>query len=486
MKISRIIALIGGICAGVLAAYSLYLSTGNLVVAKTAGVAVCMAVWWITEPISLYVTAFIPVFMFPLLGIMSADEVAPLYTNQIIFLFIGGFLIAFALEKWNLHQRIAFKIILSIGSTPSRILLGFMLASYLLSMWILNTATTLMLLPAVMAVSTQFEQQAGKNSGHSMTTPLLLGLAYAASIGGTATVIGTAPNGAFMGYFNDHFKAPRIGFANWMMFGLPLSMLLFAGCYFLLKKMFLSGWQEQITLNSSADYYIKLGKMKWQEMLLLILFIITILLWFFRTDIELGNIVVPGWSRLFPEKDWIKDSTVAMVMACLMFMIPTGRNNNMLNWEQAKKLPFGVLFLFGGGFALAKGVEVSGLGNWMADQLKGLSSLHPLVIIFCLSLFMTFFTEMTSNTASTLLMLPVIHSMSKNVDLPPVILMLPVVVSASCAFMLPVATPPNTIVFGSEKLKIHSMIRAGLVLNIMAVFVISCFVWILGGFVFAQ
>lgn len=478
-----------------LAAYMLLIQGGQTpILSKTAGVGVFIATWWITEAFNIYFVALLPVVLFPFLGIMPMKAVAPLYMKEIIFLFIGGFLIAFGLQKWNLHKRIALKIILMVGNTPSRVLLGFMLASYLLSMWILNTATVTMLLPAVLAVIYQVE---ALNNGvrTKLATPLLLGLAYASSIGGIATLIGTAPNMVLHDFYNESYPIAEqlldpsrfgepihLSFANWFAFGFPISVVLFLACFFLLRFLYRKSFrQETIDVNYCRIEYNKLGKMSYEEKAIGLYFIATVLLWFFRKDLDIGPLHIPGWEHLFGEANYIKESTVAMLTACLLFLHPSKQNKGeqLIGWAEAKNLPIGILFLFGGGFALAKGFEISGLSAWIGEQLIGMSEWHILVLILGLCIVMTFLTELTSNTASAILVMPLIFSLAANVPVHPLLLFVPVTLSASCAFMLPVATPPNTIVFGSERLLVRDMIKAGVWLNMIAAVVISMLSYLL-------
>ncbi len=456
------------------------------IMAKAAGVATWIAVWWILEAVNIYYTALLPVFVFPFLGVMPVTEVAPLYMKEVIFLFVGGFLIAFGLERWNLHKRIALRIILLVGATPARILFGFMLASYLLSMWIMNTATVTLLLPAVLAVVQQIEafQQSNKSK---LATPFLLGLAYASSVGGIATLIGTAPNFVFMDFFNEKYPTlPDIDFANWFMFGLPTSIVLFVVCFLLLRFMYRKSFRsENISIDFCRVAYKKLGKMTYEEKVLSFFFVATVLLWFFRKDLAIGDATLPGWSNLLPEKGFIKESAIAMLVACTLFLFPSKQpGTNLITWNDVKRLPLGIIFLFGGGFALARSFEASGFSNWLASHMEVMGTWPPVLMVLILCLGMTFLTELTSNTASTLLVLPILFSLSQNIDVHPLQLFIPVVLSASCAFMLPVATPPNTIVFGSEKLKIKDMMRAGIWLNLIGVAIITMVAFTLIGWVF--
>lgn len=466
--------------------YSLMLKkTGNEIMAKTTFVVALMATWWILETFSIYFTALLPLSLFPLLGIMDMREITPAYANEIIFLFTGGFLIAFAIEKWNLHKRIALRIMLAIGAKPHKILLGMMLSSYILSMWISNVATTMMLLPAALSVVKQFECD-DKKSFMSFSTSLLLGIAYASSIGGTATLVGTAPNIIFMGFFNENFpELPPMSFAKWMMFGLPVSALFLGIAYYLFKKLFLKNLKlANVSLDYCEQEYQKLGKMTREEITVLIVFFITILLWLFRENIVLGAIEIKGWSNLFPESKFITDSTVAMIMASVLFLIPSSKNEHILTWEEGKKIPMGILFLFGGGFALAKGISTSGLSDWLGENLKELEGIHPVIMIIILCTFMTFFTEISSNTAATYLVLPILMALAKSTYTSPLIIMVPVVFSASYAFMLPVATPPNTIVFGTELIQSKDMIRIGIWLNLIGIALITSAIFLLGSIIF--
>jgi sodium-dependent dicarboxylate transporter 2/3/5 len=443
------------------------------IMAKAAGVAIWMAFWWITEAVSIYVTALIPLFIFPLLGLIHMKMVAPLYMQDVIFLFIGGFLMAYGLERWNLHKRIALKIILMIGATPARILLGFMLASYILSMWILNTAAVTLLLPAVLAVVAQIEAFRGEGKKSKLAVPFLLGLAYAATIGGMATLIGTLPNMVLAGYE----QLPHgISFSQWFMFGFPTSIVLFVICYFLLRFMYRNTFrEEEISMEFCQKEYRNLGKVKFEEKALGFFFIMTVLLWFFRKDIDFGSVTLYGWGNLLPDPDLIKESTIAMAVAFILLIFPSRskKGGTLVEMKDIQRLPVGIIFLFGGGFALAKAFEVSGLSTWLGSNLSMMGEWPVLLFVLVLCLGMTFLTELTSNTASTLLILPVIYSLALETKVDPLLLMVPITLSASCAFMLPIATPPNTIVYGSEKLPMKEMMRAGIWLNLIGVIIVT-------------
>lgn len=444
------------------------------IMAKTAAVAVWMAYWWVMEAVKIYFTALLPLILFPLFGIVPMSEVAPLFMKDVVFLFIGGFLLAFGLERWNLHKRIALKLILTAGGTPARILFGFMFASYFLSMWIMNTATVAMLLPAVIAVIDQLNKASNEES--KLGTPFLLGLAFAASIGGMATLIGTAPNLIFMDFFNSHYPdVQEITFGNWFSFAMPLSFVLFLLAFSVLRLLYRKVFNsETVDMRFCEEEYVSLGKMGYEEKVISVLFVFTVLLWFTMKDVKLGGFILPGWSSLFPEPSYIKESTVAMFAAAVFYLFPAkNKPGGLILWEDIQKVPIGIIFLFGGGFALAKAFEGSGLSSWLAGYLEFVSELPPFATILVLCLFMTFLTELTSNTASTLLVLPILFSFAAGIDCHPLQIFIPVTISASCAFMLPVATPPNTIVFGSERLSIHEMMRAGIWLNVSCALIVS-------------
>jgi sodium-dependent dicarboxylate transporter 2/3/5 len=469
-------------------------SSGLTVIqSKVAGITALMAFWWFTEAVDLYVTSLVPLVMFPILDIMSTDSIAPLYMKQIIFLFIGGFLFAFAMERWNLHRRIALRIIIICGAAPNRVLLGFMLSSYLLSMWIMNTAVVTMLLPAVLSVTGEIKNK-GMNSGNiSSATPYLLGITYASSIGGMATVIGTAPNLAFMEAYNSQIEN-TLNFTNWLAFALPLSVVLIVLAYFLLKVLF-----KKVLADSHLDMsaikleYRRLGKTGFEERILLMTFVALVVSWATLRDIAFDSYTFYGWGNYFMSTNasgqeiwFVTESSVAMMGAMLLFFIPARKNRDyVLNWQDAKRIPIGVLFLFGAGFTLGAAMESSGLAAVIAGGLKQSSDMHPLLFVMLACTVMTFLTELTSNTATLFLFIPIMFALQPYIDCHPLQLYLPVTITASCAFMLPVATPPNTIVFASDQLKMKDMVHAGLWLNLLAVLVISLLGYWLTGLVFA-
>ncbi|HDS01394.1 MAG TPA: SLC13/DASS family transporter [candidate division Zixibacteria bacterium] len=460
------------------------LDPDNRNVTLTAAVAVWMAVWWITEAIPIAATALLPVALFPLLGVAEGREIAGKYFNHIIFLFMGGFMIALALQRWNLHKRIALKIMLLIGTSPSRIILGFMAASFFLSMWISNTATVMMMLPIAMAVIARLKDSFEKQGVDKVATSLLLGTAYASSVGGMATLIGTPPNLAFAKIFEETFPmAPEISFAGWIIFSLPISLvfLLFIWAFMSFKARMGKG-RKAANRSIFIEEYKKLGPFSYEEKVVMIDFMILAFLWLFRNPIPVGDFVIPGWSTLLPVPEFIDDGTVSISMALILFLIPsrTRPGRMIMDWKTAVSLPWGIVILFGGGFALAYAFKASGLSVWIGSQLGGLAAFHPLLIIAVICLTMTFLTELTSNTATTQTILPIIAGVAIGIGVNPLLLMVPATLSASCAFMLPVATPPNAIVYGGGDFRIATMAKAGIVLNLFGVFLISLAFYFMG------
>lgn len=442
-------------------------------VVNMVAIVILMAGLWVTEAINIYVTALLPLVLFPFLGIMSMKEISPSYMSHIIFLFIGGFLLAFGLERWNLHKRLSLNIIIKLGGSPKRILFSFMLSSYFLSMWILNTATTMMLLPAALAIINQII----KTEDKKFQTGLLLGIAFSSSIGGSATLVGTMPNLFLSDFLSKKTEILQdINFANWMAIGIPISVVFFLVTYYILRKKFVSKYLEKADVSECKKMKQELGKMQWQEKAVMSVFTLTVLAWFFRKTITIGNIQIPGWSTFLPLEDasFIQDGTIALLASVVLFLIPSKKEDGgLLKWEDFKRLPIGVIFLFGSGFALSKGITNSGLSDIIQHKMALLQTIHPFAIMLILVVFMIFFTEFTSNSASTTLMVPIVYEAVKSLDTPSIYFLIPLTIAASFAFMLPVATPPNTLVFGTEKIAIKDMVRTGIWLNLLGIVVIS-------------
>jgi sodium-dependent dicarboxylate transporter 2/3/5 len=463
------------------------LEPGRPEVTRTAAVALLMSIWWIGEALPLAITALLPIVLFPTLGIMSGKAVAPTYVNHVIFLFIGGFLVALAMERWHLHRRIALRVLLVFGTRPRRLLLGFMVASAFLSMWISNTATTMMMVPIVIAVLRGLRASEQSVGGRGTDIALLLGVAYGATLGGIATLVGTPPNLSFARIFEISFPdAPVIGFATWFQYGLPVSLILLVCVWGLLSITFLRRREAELPRNVIREQHAALGPIRFEEKVVLVDFVALVVLWLSRTDLRLGPITTPGWSRLFAQPEYLNDGVVAIALAMLLFIVPAGRGSGgrIMEWRTAERLPWNIVLLFGGGFALASGFVESGLSAWFGEQLQDARALHPLAIIAIICLLATFLTELTSNTATAEMLLPILAGLAVSIQINPLFIMVPATLSCSLAFMLPVATPPNAIIFGTNRLRIVEMARVGVWLNLIGVVVVTAATWWLARLVF--
>lgn len=463
-------------------------SESNPLIGKMLGIAIWMAGWWITEAVPIAVASLLPIVLFPLTGISSGKEVSNSYVNDIIFLFIGGFIIALALEKWDVHRRIALRTLLLLGKGMFPILVGFMGISAVLSMWISNTATALLMLPLVLSVIDELELLYEKKELGKFKIALLLGIAYSCSIGGITTLIGTPPNLVFTKVFSNAYpNAPEITFANWLLFALPITIILFCCAvivlYFLFKpKKGLKTLQPAFFQKS----YDELGKRTYEQTAILVLFGLFVLLLVFRADIRIGEFVIPGWRNLFAQPKYIVDAVVAIFIVLLMFIIPAKEKpkKRLMDWKTAVQLPWGIVLLFGGGFALAKGFQVSGLSDWIGEKLTVLSGSPLLIIILGSAILMAFLTEFTSNVATTQALLPLSIALAGSLQVNPMYLMIPLTMAASLAFMLPVATAPNAIAFGSNQLKIKQMLLPGFILNCIGIIVITIMMYYWGSYIF--
>lgn len=439
---------------------------GIAVLATTAWI----AIWWITEAIPIAVTALLPLVLFPLSGGLDLSATAASFGHKYVFLYMGGFIIAIAIEKWNLHKRIALNIIKLIGSDIRKIILGFMVATAFLSMWISNTATAVMMLPIGMAIIKQLKDNPDTIADENETfgKALMLAIAYSASIGGIATLIGTPPNLVLAGVVLDTYGY-EITFMQWFVFGLPISILLIGICWlyltrkaFTFKQATFPGGKQEIKRQLVA-----IGTLSYEEKVVAIVFASTAFCWITRSFVL---------QKFLPALD---DTIIAVFFAILLFLIPAkGRKQQLINWEEAAKLPWGIILLFGGGMALAKGFETSGLAVWIGSQMQTLASLPLLLLILVLIAAVNFLTEITSNLATTAMLLPVLAPMALAIDVHPFALMVAAAVAASCAFMLPVATPPNAVVFGSGYLRIADMVRKGLFMNLVSVCIVTLFVYL--------
>jgi len=435
---------------------------------RTASAGVLMAIWWATEAVPIAVTALLPIVLFPLLGIKELPDTVTPYSNKVIYLFLGGFIVAFAMQRWNLHRRIALSILERVGSNGRSLVGGFMLASAILSMWVMNTSTTMMLLPiAVSIISVVHNNVDGLNEDDkkNFQYALLLGVAYGATIGGMSTLIGTAPNAMFASFMQTTYGV-EIDFARWMLVGVPLSALMLPMAWLALTR-----WVFNVDFKTSGEGRAALHRMKQEmgpitvpEKRIAIVFVLMALTWITRRLL----VQLPGLSAL-------DDSIIAMAGAISLFLIPSGDKSDrlLLRWQYAEQLPWGVLILFGGGLALASAVADTGLAHWLGGNLQTLGMLPVAVLVVIAATMIIFLTELTSNIATTATFLPVVGAIAIESGIDPIVLTVPVTFAASCAFMLPVATPPNAIVFGSGMLTIPKMIRAGMMLNLFGIVLVS-------------
>jgi len=425
-----------------------------------------IAIWWITEAVPIAITSLLPIVLFPITGAMELSTTTESYGHKYIFLYIGGFILAIAIERWNLHRRIALNIIKLIGVNVRSIILGFMVATAFLSMWISNTATSVMMLPIGMAIVMQLKDnpETLEDENEIFGKVLMLAIAYSASIGGLATLIGTPPNLVLAGILEELYGI-EISFSKWVSFGLPVSIILLFICWkyltsyaFDIKRDAFPGGKAEINLQLD-----KLGRISYEEKMVMFVFAFTALSWICR------SFLLQKW---IPQLD---DTIIAVVAAIMLFIIPASKEKKrkILTWKEAVKLPWGILLLFGGGLALAQSFKLSGLAEWIGGQLTLLNGLSLILMLLVLVALMNFLTEITSNLATTAMMLPVLAPLALSVNVHPYILMVGATVAASCAFMLPVATPPNAVVFGSGYLKIIDMTRVGVFMNILSILLLT-------------
>jgi sodium-dependent dicarboxylate transporter 2/3/5 len=447
---------------------------GRMVLATTLWV----ATWWITEAIPIPATSLLPIILLPITGALNGDTVTASYGNPIIFLFLGGFMIALAMEKWNLHKRIALNIISVIGTSPSRIVFGFMAATGFLSMWVSNTAAVMMMLPIGTAITYQVAQALKQNKENlaqeeeKFSKVLIFAIGYAGTIGGLGTLIGTPPNIILAATIQELYGV-QISFASWLFFAFPIVVVLLLSSWLFLTKVAhpiklkeLPGGKELIDNEKK-----KLGKITFEETAVLAVFIFAAFMWITRTFLWEGQIItIPG----------ISDTMIAIFAAVLLFLIPSvNKGGCILDWNVSKDVPWGILLLFGGGLAIAAGFRESGLADWIGGQLTVLEGINFILIIVLTTTLVLFLTEITSNTATATMILPVLAALGLAINVHPFALMVPAAIAANCAFMLPVGTPPNAIIFATGKLKIIEMVKNGFWINILSVILITLAVYLL-------
>ncbi|MEQ9438102.1 MAG: DASS family sodium-coupled anion symporter [Cyclobacteriaceae bacterium] len=448
---------------------------------KVLAVAGWMVLWWVTETVPLPVTALLPLLLFPILDIFPIAEATAPYASPIVFLFMGGFLIALAMERRNLHRRIALNLIRLTGTNANGIILGFMLATAFLSMWISNTATTVMMLPIAVSVIDLLQDQQPEGAGdgyRKFALGLMLCIAYSANIGGTTTIIGTPPNVVMVGYMQE-FYGREIAFGRWLFVGIPICVVLLTCTYLLITRVLFRHRLKRLAGSGEiiASKLRELGAMSRAEKLVAAVFALTAFCWIFQTTLN----------------DWLGDryldnTIVAMGGGLLMFIIPASlrKQEYLLDWKSTERLPWGILLLFGGGLCLAKGMETTGVVQLVGERLAGEGTISIPVLILALTGFSLFITEIMSNVALTVIFIPVVLGIANSLNMEPMLLVVPVTIASSCAFMMPVSTPPNAIVFSSGHIRIIDMVKAGFFLNIISILVLLLIAltvvqWVYGG-----
>lgn len=486
---------LGGLITGPLVALAVYLllpteyraadEAVSVVVFDSAGrvtlaLLVWMAIWWMTEAVELATTALLPIVVLPALGAMSATEAAAPYAHRLIFLYIGGFIIALSMQRWGLDRRIALNVLRLVGCTPVRMVGGFMIATAVLSAFISNTATTAMMLPIALSVVALVREREETASAfpRRFAVCLLLGIAYSASIGGVSTLIGTPPNTFLSGFWNEHqaFSEGReITFASWLPYGLPVTLVMLPCTWWLLSHRLFRVADDSIEggydlVQSELE---KLGPLGAGERVTLWVFGLTAVGWMTRPI--WGSLSFQLGERTVSPFVGISDPVIAMGAAIALFVIPLGRSSGKtaMNWETAAKLPWDIILLFGGGMSLAAAVKANGVAEFIGSQAYRFEGIPLILMILVVVTAVVFLTELTSNLATTATLLPVLAALAPGLGMPPLVLIIPATLAASCAFMLPVATPPNAIVFGSREIRLSEMNRAGLWLNGLSILVIT-------------
>ncbi|MCC4269515.1 DASS family sodium-coupled anion symporter [Marinobacter nauticus] len=437
------------------------------------GLMLLMATWWSTEAIPIPATALLPIVLVPALGLGTIGQATAPYANPIIFLFLGGFTLGLAMQRWNLHRRIALLTLKAMGDQPRRQIAGFMLATAFLSMWVSNTATAIMMLPIGLSVVAMMDNS-NPEGVRKYATALLLAIAYSASIGGIATLIGTPPNALLAAYLSEN-QGISVGFAQWMVLGVPVTLVMLVLTWWWLTRRDFGIGQASDSGQMIRDELAKLGVMSRGERLVAVVFVITATAWIFRPLLS---------ASLMP---WLSDTGIAIAAAIAMFLIPVDARQGtfVLDWDSANKLPWGVLLLFGGGLAMAGVISSSGLAEWIAGSLGVAGVLPTIVMMVIVASVIIFLTEVTSNTATAAAFLPLLGALAMAQDVSPLLLTVPAAIAASCAFMMPVATPPNAIVFSSGHMQISDMIKAGFALNLMGIVVVTLITYGLLGLVFS-
>lgn len=466
-----------GIIGGIIAFVVILLlptPTGMSVEAKgAAAVVVLMSVWWVTEAIPVYVTAFVPLVLYPPMRILSPADTAANYGHSYALMFLAVFFLAKAIETQNLHKRIALSIINIFGNSRQKIVLSMMIATAVVSMWIANVTTALMMLPIGLSILAKDDEVEGAQK-NLFAPGLMLAIAYSASIGGLVTLIGSPTNMIFVGIYEKMFpKAPPINFFIWLKIGVPILIILIPVFWYFIIRYFKIEGNLSNNLTIIKEELDALGKMSSGEKRVLYVAAITVFGWVFKDDLILGQIVIPGWTGIFGITGNVHDGTIAMASAILLFMIPANKERRLINWKEASQIPWGVVMIVGGGYAVAEGFVSTGLADWLGSQLSFINGYPFFMILVIVISFVLFFTEFNSNTASANILLPVLASTAIAASINPLLLMIPATIACSCAFMMPAATGPNTVVFASERVSVAQMVKCGFWLNIITLVLLT-------------
>ncbi|MBI2302830.1 MAG: SLC13/DASS family transporter [Armatimonadetes bacterium] len=444
---------------------------GQPQVTQMAAVAAWMAIWWLSEAVELAVTALLPLVLFPFLGLLSHKDVGLLYLDHNRFLFIGSFVVALALERVGLHQRIALQTVLLFGASPRRLLLGFLLATGFLSFWMANTAATMIMIPPVLAVLGKLEENHSKEELKPLGVALLLAVAYAASIGGVGTLIGTPTNLVLVRTLHKVYPAaPELSFVRWMLLAAPLSAVMLLAAWGVLSFLYLRRVHVgAVDRQQFREEYHQLGPPTYDQKVVLVVAELMAFMWIFRADVDLGSITVGGWSGVLgPKADFLGDSTVAMLAALVLLLVPSRARpgRTIMTWGDLRDLPWGIVLLLGGGLALASGFQKSGLSDWCGETLQHLGRPSPFHLAMIVCFLLVFLTEFTANTSTVELVLPILAALAAKLHYNPLFLMVPATICASMGFMMPAGTPPNAIVFSTGRVSVWQMATTGILLNI--------------------
>jgi sodium-dependent dicarboxylate transporter 2/3/5 len=438
---------------------------------RAAAVVLLMSIWWISEAIPVYVTAFVPLVLYPALGIMNSSAVASNYGHNYALMFLAVFFLAKAIETQQLHKRIALSIINIFGTSRQKIVLSMMIATTFVSLWIANVTTALMMLPIAMAIIVK-DEESGTEGAKGFSSALMLGIAYAASLGGLGTLIATPTNMIFVGIFDNLFpEAPPITFFTWLIIGMPIVIVMVPAFWFFIIKYFKVEGNLNQNVSIIKDELASLGKLSKGESRVIGVAVFLVIGWVFKDDLVFDSFVIPGWVGLAGFTG-IHDTTIAMTGAIILFALNDGKGNRLITWKEASQVPWGVVMIVGGGYAVAKGFVDTGLANWMGGQMHFIEGYSAFLILFIVLAFILVFTEFNSNTATANIFLPILASTAIAASVNPLFIMIPAAVACSCAFMMPAATGPNTVVLGSERVTVQQMMKCGFWLNILTIIIL--------------